>query len=329
MKKILLVLVTFSILSPAALAYNLEGIVYDYDGNPLVDAMVRLLNEQRFERGKDFTDRNGEYSIRGLPAGSYTLEIEKVGLKTVRQSVSLGGTYYESTKLHDVHLEDIVRFESVSESEMKGLYVLDEKAIPRGAFSAYRKGLKKLGKNDLDGALKHFKKAIKKHSSFSRCYTHVGEIYLRQKNYRSSEEALTKAIELNSQDPLPHTGLGRLYCAEEKWDQALSALQKAIDMDPSRAENHLLFGKAHYEKGNKKAAEKALVQGLLIQPRESGEARILLANLLIEQERWTDAKQMLKNYLRENPFADNKSEVKSRISEIDEQIKLFSLPPME
>jgi len=328
-KLFLSVFVILLAISHQALAYNIEGIIKDYDGELLVDAMVRILNEQRFERGKDFTNRSGEYSIHGLPAGNYTLEIEKVGMKKVEEKIALGGHYYEQTTYKDINLSEIVRFESVKESEMKGLYVLDESTIPRGAFSRYRKGLKKLKKNNLDGALKEFQKAVEKHETFSRCYTHMGEIYSRLSKSELAVENFNKAIEFNSDDPLPRTGMGKHYCNLEKWADARTQLEKASAMDPGRAENHFLLGEALYSLNEKSEAEKELIQGLMIQPRESGNARILLANLFIEQERWTDALSMLKNYLRENPFAENKQEIKTRIKEIEQQIALYSLPPME
>ena len=100
-------------------------------------------------------------------------------------------------------------------------------------------------------------------------------------------------------------------------------------MDPSRAENHFLYGEALYWLNSKEDAERELIQGLMIQPRQSGDARILLSNIFIEQSRLTDAREMLGSYLRENPFAEDKKEIKKRLKELDQRISLYNLPPME
>jgi len=313
----------------SVMAYNLEGTIYGYDGEPLQEAMVRLLNTQRFERAKDFTNRSGEYKIHGISAGTYTMEITKMNMKSVEQTVSVVGNTYMSTTYKDVHLDEIVRFESVSESEMKGLYMMEVNTIPRGAFSKYRKGVKKLKKNDLDGALKQFQKAIKSYKPFSRCYTHIGEIYTKKKNYQQAEEYLRKAISFNSDDPLPMTALGKLFSLQGKWVEAEEILVKVCEIDPARAENHFLYGTTLYELKKQKKAELELTQGLMIQPRQSGDARILLANIFIEQSRLTDAREMLNSYLRENPFAENRKVVKKRLKELEQQISVYNLPPME
>nr|HPQ39139.1 carboxypeptidase-like regulatory domain-containing protein [bacterium] len=119
-------------------AYDVEGIIKDFDGQPLEDAMIRLLDTQRFERGKDFTDKDGTYQIHGIAAGYYTMEITKMGMKKVTEEISVGGPYFDSTVYKDINLSEIVRFEGVKESDLKGLFILDKDSIPRGAFSCYR-----------------------------------------------------------------------------------------------------------------------------------------------------------------------------------------------
>lgn len=319
----------FLILTPRLLAYDIEGIIKDYEGKPLADAMVRLLDNQRFERGKDFTDRNGTYQIHGLAAGMYTMEITKMGMKKVTEEVSVSGPYYDSTVYKDINLDEIVRFEGVKRSELKGLFIVDEETIPRGAFSCYRKGLKEMEKRDWDDAMEEFQEAVMKYPKFSRCYTHIADIYMLQRKMDLSEKNYLKAIELNKNDPFPRTGLGKLYIEKEEWQKALDQLSVATEMDPSRAENRFLYGKALYKLERYTDAERELMQGLMLQPRDSGDARISLANIYIHQERYTDARDMLKSYIRENPFAENKGEIQTRIKELDKQIALFTLPEME
>ncbi|MBN1297456.1 tetratricopeptide repeat protein [bacterium] len=310
-------------------AYHVEGIIKDYDDSPLQDAMVRLLDVQRFEKGKDFTDRTGTYKINGIAGGQYTMEITKTGMKKVEKDVYIGGPVYDSTVYVDVNLDEIVRFESVKESEIKSLYMADTSNIPRGAYSAYIHGLKEMDQKDWDDALKEFSKAIKKYPDFSRCYSHIGDIYRQKGSFLESEENYLRAIELNPNDPYPQGGIGSLYIEHKEWDKAIHSLSIACTMDPSRAELRFLFGKALVQVNRTDEAERQLLQGLMMQPRQTGDTRIILANLYIEQGRLTDARSMLTGYLSENPFAENKKEIRRRIEELDQRIAIYKLPDME
>lgn len=305
----------------AAHAFDLEGTVYGFDGEPLVDAKLRLLTYQRTEINSTYTDGKGEYRLRNIPAGSYTMEITKVGMQKVTMDVGVGGSFYRSTVYQDFHLKEITRFESVRSSELKALYLPDDETIPIGAFSSYRRGLKKMSRNNTKGALKDFKRAIKRHPGFSRCHTHIGEIYVLLNQYDDAEAAFQKAIELNNRDPVPLTSYGRFLLSMNRYDDAVRHLARAVDLDSARAENHYLLGEAHYKSGSLDAAEKALVQGLMIQPRHAGKARIILADIYFDQQRFDETRDMLTGYIRDNPFADDRNDIRNRLVELDRLIQ--------
>ncbi|MBN1879998.1 tetratricopeptide repeat protein [bacterium] len=298
-------------------AYDLEGIIFDYDRKPLVDALVSLLSVQRDEVGREYTNKNGEYRIRNIAAGLYTMEISKMGMKKVTMEVSVGGPLYQSTIYKDIYLNELIRFESVKPSELKGLYITESETMPLTAFSNYLKGVKKLEKKKYKAALKEFNKAIKRYPEFSRCYTHIGEIKAIQGKIEEAKTALSKAIELNNRDPFPLTALGRLLVDQSDYVEAIPFLRNATEMDSARAENHFLLGKALYHTNHSTDAEKCILQGLMIQPRESGDARIILADIYFAQKRYSESRNMLDAYLRDNPFAENKLQIRKRIEEME------------
>jgi tetratricopeptide (TPR) repeat protein len=313
----------------SAYAFDLEGTVYGFDGEPLVDARLRLLTHQRVEINSTYTDGQGAYRLRNIPAGSYTVEITKVGMQKITMDVGVGGSFYRSTVYNDFHLKEITRFESVRSSEMKALFLPEDDTIPLGAFSSYRRGLKKMAKNKTSGALKDFKRAIKRHPGFSRCHTHIGEIYVLLNQYDDAETAFQKAIELNPRDPVPLTSYGRFLISINRYDDATLHLSKAVELDPARAENYYLLGEAHYKSGSIETAEKALVQGLMIQPRQAGKARLILADIYYDQKRFDDTRDMLSGYLRDNPFAEDRDDVRERIIELNRLIQNFEDEPAE
>ena len=73
-------------LSPALLAQNqLSGKVTDADGQPMTGAHVTLSPGYL----GNYSDADGNYSIRGIKSGDYTLKVTFVGFETYKQEISI------------------------------------------------------------------------------------------------------------------------------------------------------------------------------------------------------------------------------------------------
>ncbi|MGB3976145.1 MAG: tetratricopeptide repeat protein [bacterium] len=320
LKKIILLFITALLLTNTIHAFDIEGTVYGFDGKPLIDAKLRLLSSQRREMDSTYTDGKGGYRIRNIPAGSYSMEISKPGMQKVTIEFGVGGSFYRSTVYHDFHLKDIARFESVHSSELKSLFLPEGETIPLGAFSSYRKGQKKSAIKKYNSALKHFQKAVKKHPGFSRCYSEIGDVYFQLQKYDEAEMSYQKAIKLNPYDPVPLAGYSRLLLYKNLYNDAVRYLSQAVDLDPGRAEYLYLLGEAQFKAGDSDAAEKTIMQGLMIQPRQAGSTRIILADIYYSRKQYHDSREMLSGYIRDNPFAEDREQIRKRLIELDRLI---------
>jgi Tfp pilus assembly protein PilF len=308
------------IFTSCAFAYDIEGTILDYDGEPLVDARVALLTRQRVEVGRTYTGRNGHYRIRDIPAGTYTMEITKTGERPFKHDVSVSGPHYRSTVYRDIDLSDIPRFESIQPSELKALFLPDDETIPVKAFSNYQRGVRRMKDQKYRRALRSFERAISQYPEFSRCYTYIGQINVENKDYDKAEKNFRKAIELNPQDPIPLTHFGRLLLELSRYKDAETHLNKAVELDSGRAENYFLLGQAEYYSGKRNDAEMTILRGLMMQPRQAGKARLVMADIYDEQKRYSKAHEMLSAYLRDNPFSDDRTEIQERIQDLNEKI---------
>ena len=324
-KKIILFFIITLLLVSNIHAFDVEGTVYGFDGKPLIDAKLRLLSSQRRELDSTYTDGKGGYRIRNIPAGSYSMEISKPGMQKVSIDFGVGGSFYRSTVYQDFHLKDITRFESVHSSELKSLFLPEGETIPLGAFSNYRRGLKKMAVKKYNSALKSFHRALKKHPNFSRCHAEIGEIYFELQKFDEAEKNYLKAIELNPFDPKPLAGYSRLLIRQNQYNDAIHNLTKAVELDPGRAEYLYLLGEAQFKSGDSDAAEKTLRQGLLIQPRQAGTTRIILADIYYAQKQFHDSRDMLSGYIRDNPFAEDREQIQKRLVELDKLIKTLEV----
>lgn len=82
---------------------SVRGRVLDDNKTPLAFANVRLTNAAGKLQGGQASDKQGNYRISGVPAGTYTLEISFVGYKNHRWQITVGKS---DLKLKDIALAE-------------------------------------------------------------------------------------------------------------------------------------------------------------------------------------------------------------------------------
>ena len=70
-----LVLSTQAATALAAGACSVSGKAYDFNGKPLPDAVVRLLDRQTGQTAFAAVDRNADYTFSGLGGSSYRIDV--------------------------------------------------------------------------------------------------------------------------------------------------------------------------------------------------------------------------------------------------------------
>jgi tetratricopeptide (TPR) repeat protein len=125
-----------------------------------------------------------------------------------------------------------------------------------------------------------------------------------------------------SAQPLLNLASLQIQAADEAEDRAaflgraLANLANAIAMRPSSAVAHTLSGAAHVKASAPREAENSFKQALAIDS-DMPAARLMLANLYIREERWSDALEHLDLYLDHHPFASDRSLVKNLRAEVE------------
>ena len=67
-----------------------QGQVFNPDKQPISGAEVRVQNETNGDvQAGAYSDGNGTFRLRGLEAGTYTMQISAVGYDTLRQQITL------------------------------------------------------------------------------------------------------------------------------------------------------------------------------------------------------------------------------------------------
>ncbi len=93
-------------LPPLSGMASLTGMIVAEGGRPVVGAQVSVLTTAAQAR----TDENGRFTLSGLPAGTFELEIRQIGYRSERRAIELRSG---NMARHDARLERIVTLDSV------------------------------------------------------------------------------------------------------------------------------------------------------------------------------------------------------------------------
>jgi tetratricopeptide (TPR) repeat protein len=104
------------------------------------------------------------------------------------------------------------------------------------------RGITRELKKDAAGALSDFNKALSLNPKYAEAYSNRAANYLRAKKYDAAMPDLEKAIEIKPNLIAAHIGLGDVWFARRNFDKAIVAFSKALDLDKDIAAAYLLRG---------------------------------------------------------------------------------------
>jgi tetratricopeptide (TPR) repeat protein len=330
MKQMIAVFFLTILFLPCSLnAYSLEGTVYTPEGEPMRDVLIKLLNSQRHELGRDYSDRKGEYSISGLPRGAFTLEATKFSFTKVVFDITISGPHARSVVYRDINFSYISSGSKLTRAGLTDFYLPTDHTIAPKALNAFNKGITLLEKGKVEKAIKSFRKAIEKDSTFSRAHTYMGIALIKVNRFEEGVAHFNKAAALNSSDPLPLLNHGIHLIQTKDLHAAKNVLEKALELDQGLARTHLVLGETYYRLTEWEKAEYELSQGLILNPQAGGSYRLIIANTYVQLNRLADARDQYAAYLRENPYAENKDKLRAQIRKIEDKLSMYQLPDMD
>src|SRR2546425_3820102 len=179
----------------------IRGQVRYENGQPADRVVVRLRSDVIAFQTETQTDPQGKFNFDGLPLTSYHLTIEGQGFRPYSSHIDISGSKM-AYELITLHLDKEPEAKSVPPEGPGGLLNIAIEQIPPDARKEYETGEKLLNeKKDLDGSVKHYRKAIQLYDKFPEAYLKLGLVYLDQKKFDESQAALQKSTELDPSPP--------------------------------------------------------------------------------------------------------------------------------
>jgi Flp pilus assembly protein TadD len=260
------------------------------------------------------TNETGNFAFRGLPAGSFTISIDREkDFKPVSQSVDIiqfrGSPAQTYTLNLRLEYKDQERAEpSVVDAQFAG--------VPQTALAHYNEAIKQAQKGEHTAAVLTLEVAVKEHPTFTMAYNELGVQYLRLEKVNEADEAFQKALKIDSAAFPPNLNRGMILFFQKRYSEAQPILRKAVEIKPDSVAGHYFYGQTLANLGLFEEAEKELLIATKVANPEMKEAHRTLAIIYSSRGDKKRGIAQLEAYLKAAPDAADADQLKALLKKL-------------
>ena len=282
-------------------------------GNSVSHAVQVTLSNARGTQSRLYSDNQGQFEIRNLPPGEYTLQVE--GDRLVYEVISerldvLAGTPTVVTlTLKEKSNKGTTRpaAPSASVAELS-------KDIPPKARKEFERASALSREGKTAEAIERLRKAIEIYPTFMMAHNDLGALLLDQGHVDEAIAELLRALELDRKAFNPHLNLGVAYLRQQRLPEAVDVLRKATSLESTSGAAHLYLGIALKASNDFAAAERELHTAYDLGGAAFAEALFYLGQVYMNMGERTLARQAFELYLQQQPQAANAAEARRLVS---------------
>lgn len=293
---------------------TIVGTIFGPSGRP-VETRVRV-KISSMTAGDRFvnTNENGGFAFRGLPAGGYTISVDREKeYEPASQNVDIIQFRGAPPQTLTVNL----RLTPKGSTEAKpGVVNAELAAAPAVAQEHFRKAGELIKAEDRKGAIEQLNLAIKQHPKFSLAYSEIGIQYIKLNELDKAAEAFRSALNVNPESFDSRMNLGAIYYTQKKYADAEPELRAANKLRPNTAGVLYYLGMSLANLGKFDEAETELLAAIKGGGPEMKEAHRVLS--IIYGSRGDNKKSLkeLESYVKLAPEAPDVEQLKARIGQL-------------
>ena len=308
----LFLMFSFSSIVTAQTGNSIEGRIVTENNTPVYNAYVELYNDIETLIRRDRSSSSGRFTFRGIAAGRYVVRVKPFGTNLMEaeervEIVVLG--YAPTTEFVNFRLEVDKRFVAQTETIIGTIYAQE---VPNEARRLFESGVKKLKDQNTKG-IEDLEAAIKIFPDYFDALNTLGRMYVTQGKYEQGYTLLLKAIDINARCPECYYSLAVTFYRLNQYEAGVRAAKAAVTLMPNSGDSQLLLGILSRLNKNNEEAEKALLEAKKLFKDPNPEVHWQLALLYNNTNRTDMGIDELENYLKADPNAKNKDEIKKTI----------------
>jgi tetratricopeptide (TPR) repeat protein len=173
---------------------------------------------------------------------------------------------------------------------------------PNNILMYTNRGFEKYIRNDFQGAIEDFTKALALNPGYAAAYNNRGTVYSAEGDLEKAIKEYDKAIDLDPKYAEAYNNRGKAYADKGDYDHAILNFNKTIELNPNYAEAYKNRGNAFDEKGDHDTAGKDYEKAIELDP-DFAPAYINRGNLYSAKG---DIDNAIKNYSKAaelNPYS--------------------------
>jgi len=320
MKSILLLNLVFCLFG-AQSTFTVIGSVRNQSGQAVDGVRVSVMDENFQPIRTIFVDSSGRFTVRGLGQGRFTFRVETTGTPYEEQTQQIELQALRIRGGNETFPLDIrLKFKKGKEPKADNASVFAQE-VPAPARKEYDSGVKSLKSQKTDQAIASLKKAIQIFPDYYDALELLGAEYIKAAQFEAALPLLSHALEVNKRSYKCRYGVGVAHLKLNQLPQALEHLEKAAQMEPNNANAQMMLGLAYGTGRVFDKSEAAFRKALEIGGEAAAEAHFYLAGLFNKQERYSDARQELEQFLKEGKNVKDQTQIKAMIEKLKEKEK--------
>jgi Tfp pilus assembly protein PilF len=270
-----------------------------------------------------FSDQNGNFSFRGLEAGSYTVIVdagndyeqarETVYIETEAVNPRLGITLPSVSKLFTVDISLRLKQEA---SIKAGVISAALAAVPEPAKELYFKALASSEAGDNTKAVDQLKAALAIYPEFPLALNELGVQYLKASQPAKAADVLSKAVKIAPEDFQPRLNYGIALLNLRKPTDAEEQLRAAVNKVSTAPTAHMYLGIALAIQRKLDEGQKELNIAVASKSAEVPLAHRYLSGIHFERRNYAEAANELETYLKLVPKAPDAGMLRQQIVEL-------------
>ncbi len=301
---------------------SISGIIMDENRRPVSEIEVELLDEYERLLKSVRTRSSGIYMFNGLRAGIYYIQARTAGtnFKSAKERVQLGQTNRVSRTTGAISgsesLQVNLTLQNIARADNRPLFneVIFAQSIPPDAEKSFQEAIENFEKNRNDEAVAALLKAVAIFPEYFVALDRLGNEYLLQNKFVEARNVFERAVKVNPKSFSSQYGFAASLFSLKKFPEAAAELEAALVLNPSSINSYFLLGRTRRELSEYEKAEISLKKADELAEQKLADIHWELALLYYHNlKRYNEAADELELYLKADPKAENKEQVKKLI----------------
>jgi Flp pilus assembly protein TadD len=192
-------------------------------------------------------------------------------------------------------------------------------AAPKDARNAYEKGLGNAKKQKWTDAERDLQKAVQIYPRYAVAWYELGRVYQQQKKFEDAGRAQNEAIKIDPKFISPYGQLAFIAAVQSKWDDVVTYSSQFMKLNPDVTPDIYFYSAvAHLNLQKLDVAEDHARQAATLDTaHRNPRINHLLGVVLAQTQKYQEAAENLRLYLKLSPGAPDAASVNQMLAELD------------